>query len=483
VALLAFALVTLGQTAPSVFAGDHASNSAVVELQNAFESVAEKVAPAVVSVRAEKTIPVTDNTSPFEWRFGPFNGPGDDLLQKFFGTPQQQPPDQPNRRGGELRSVGDGSGFIVSPDGLILTNHHVAGDATRLVVRLSDGREFDAKLVGSDPMSDVAVIKIDAKDLPVLDFGESKSLRVGQWVIAVGNPFGLSRTVTAGIVSAVGRDAVGINDYEDFIQTDAAINPGNSGGPLVDLDGKVVGINSAIVSRTGGAMGIGFAIPIDMARGIEDQLVKTGKVERGYLGIMIQDLTPELADSFGIKNTSGILVADVQKDTPAEQAHLERGDVIVGMNGKGVNRVGAFRNEVAMIPPGSKITLTVLRQGHEQKIPVEVGKLQGEGQAAAVVPATSSLEKLGFSVETLSADVAEQLGLVGQTGVVVTRVESGSAADLAGIRPGTLIEEVNRVKIHDVKEFDEALAKASEAHRVLFLLRDDRASHYVVLSF
>ncbi|MFQ5902242.1 MAG: Do family serine endopeptidase, partial [Candidatus Binatia bacterium] len=307
------------------------------ETGKAFAAVARKISPAVVFIKVEKTV---TGGSPFSPSM-PF---GDEFFRHFFGEPfpYRQPPRQ------RQRIVGQGSGFIISSDGYIVTNNHVVGDADKVIVGLIDGREFTAKTIGTDPHTDVAVIKIEAKYLPVLPLGDSDALEVGEWVLAIGNPFGLSHTLTAGIVSAKGRSSIGITDYEDFIQTDAAINPGNSGGPLINLEGRAVGINTAIFSQTGGYMGIGFAIPINMAKSIRDQLIKHGSVTRGYLGIMIQDITPALAKTFGLDTTKGVLISEVTKGSPAGMAGLARGDVIVEFNGHPVEKVGPFHNEVAL---------------------------------------------------------------------------------------------------------------------------------------
>ena len=450
------------------------------EMGKAFASVAKKVSPAVVFIQVEKKVPRSSNVRFFTpFGEGPF---GDDFLRRFFGIPfpeERAPKDYGETQPPQERVVGQGSGFIISRDGYIMTNNHVVSGADRVTVRLLDGRQFQAKIVGTDPHSDVAVIKIDGDDLPVLPLGDSDSLEVGEWVLAIGNPFGLSHTLTAGVVSAKGRSRVGITDYEDFIQTDAAINPGNSGGPLVNLDGKAVGMNTAIFSRSGGYMGIGFAIPINMAKGIADQLIKHGSVTRGYLGVLIQDLTPDLARSFGLKDQKGVLVAQVTEGSPAEKAGLKQGDIIIEFGGKPVKEVTSFRNRVALIPPGTEEKITVLRDGEKKTLTITVGKLpEGGGQTAS---AAHSLEKLGLTVKTLTKDLAEQLGYQGETGVVVTRVREGSLAALAGIKPGALIQEVNRKRVRNVEEFKEALRKTPESGMVLLLLREGAYSRYVAL--
>ncbi len=451
-----------------------AQQGALENLRNtgkAFATVAKKVSPAVVFIKVEKTV---TSASPFGFLM-PF---GDEFFRRFFENPFQGPQSPQQKH----LIQGQGSGFIVSADGYILTNNHVVGDADNVIVKLIDGREFKARTIGTDPHTDVAVIKIDANHLPVLPLGDSDALEVGEWVLAIGNPFGLSHTLTAGIVSAKGRSSIGIADYEDFIQTDAAINPGNSGGPLIDLEGRAVGINTAIFSQTGGYMGIGFAIPINMAKIIRDQLVKHGSVTRGYLGVMIQDITPELAKTFELETTKGVLISEVTKGSPAEKAGLARGDVIVEFNGHPVQKVGSFRNEVALVAPGTRVNMTVIRHGRRKPIAVKVGKLPTGKQTASTQ--SDILDKLGLTVETLTRDLAEQLGYRGETGVVVTQVASDSAAALSGIRPGVLIQEVNRKRVHNIEEFDDAVAQTANKGVVLLLVKDGESGpRYVVLKF
>src|SRR5215471_2208430 len=327
------------------------ATSTARELSTAFRSVAHQAVPSVVFITVEKTV---ESGNPGALN-NPFGGLGEDFLERFFGRrfPEGQRPHE--------RQQGAGSGFIISADGQILTNYHVVGDADRVTVKLNDGREFTAKTIGTDQPSDIAVIKIEAHDLPVLRLGDSDAMEVGDWVIAAGNPFGLTESITVGVVSAKGRSRLGIADFEDFIQTDAAINPGNSGGPLINLQGEAIGVNTAIASRSGGYMGIGFAIPINMVKAIKEQLVTQGKVVRGYLGVRIQELTRALAESLNIEATEGILLADVSPRSPAAKAGLKRGDVILSFNGHAVQDPGQLRNTVAMTAPGTKVPLQILR--------------------------------------------------------------------------------------------------------------------------
>ncbi len=437
-----------------------------------FRSVAKQVSPAVVFIQVEKSTDQPDMSN-----FGtPFNSPfGDDFMRRFFGVPPEgHPPGKMPKR--QIR--GQGSGFIISPDGLIMTNNHVVGDADKVTVRLLDGREFKAKVIGADPPTDVAVIKIDAHDLPVLALGDSDGLEVGDWVLAVGNPFGLSHTLTAGIVSAKGRSGIGINDYENFIQTDAAINPGNSGGPLVDLDGKVVGINTAIFSRSGGYMGIGFAIPINMARKIRDQLVETGTVTRGQLGVYIQDLTKDLAQSFGLKETDGILISKVIENSPAAKADLKQGDILLKADGRPVGKVNEFRNAIAMTAPGTVIRLDILRNGQPREVTVTIGKREGEGTSEGTAVEKSAT--FGLSLQKLTPELAARLGYQDETGVLVSGVEEGSPADSAGIERGDLILEINRKPVTS-PEAASKLLQAGTDKPALLLIRHGDGTRYVAL--
>lgn len=433
----------------------------------AFRAVAKKVSPAVVFIKVEKEAEASTQDFPL----------GDEFFRRFFGAPPS--PHERKQAPKKRRSMGQGSGFIISPDGLIMTNNHVVGDADKVTVRLLDGREFTADTIGTDPATDVAIIKIDASDLPFVDLGDSDQLEVGDWVLAVGNPFGLSHTLTAGIVSAKGRSGMGINDYENFIQTDAAINPGNSGGPLVNLDGDVVGMNTAIFSRSGGYMGIGFAIPINMARQIRNQLVKHGKVTRGRLGVYIQDLTSELAESFELKEKKGILVAQVIEDSPAEKAGLERGDVITRLEGEPVGKVAEFRNRIALTSPGTELKLTVLRDGEKKQITVTVGALDTDAKGRP--EATSSISRFGLQLQPLTEELAEQLGYQGEQGVLVAGVDPGSAAEDAGIEQGDLIQEVNRTPVTSASAVREALKKTRKNGAALLLIRHGEATRYLAL--
>jgi serine protease Do len=444
-------------SAVPVISAHDADPAPLQQASKAFSSVAKKAAPAVVFIKVEKTVE-TGGTAPFG-NGGPFD---------FFYDRQPR----------EYRQRGQGSGFIISENGYILTNNHVVGDADTITVKLSDGREFKAKRIGGDEKSDVAVIKIDGDNLPILPLGDSDELEVGEWVIAIGNPFGLAETLTFGIVSAKGRNTVGINDYEDFIQTDAAINPGNSGGPLINLKGQAIGINSAIYSSTGGSVGIGFAIPINMARNIKDQLVRDGKVTRGQLGVMIGELTQELADYFDIKESKGVVVSDVLKDSPAEKAGLQAGDIILKINDEDVESVGQLRNTVSMVAPGTEVELLIYRNGREKTVTVGIGELT---DTIARAGASELPSKLGLTVQDLTEETRRYYGLQPGEGVVVSNVIPQSRAFEAGIRPGTIIISVNQQKVGSIYEFGEALKASVENGKVLLLIREQRYTRFVVL--
>ncbi len=425
-----------------------------------FESIVARYGPAVVNVSVEGTV---KQTGAIMSPFGPINpnDPNNPLSQFFrrFG-PQIQVPQ------GERVVHGLGSGFIVSPDGVILTNAHVVDGADTVTVKLTDKREFTAKVVGVDKTTDVAVLKIDATDLPTLPIGRTETTRVGEWVLAIGSPFGFENSVTAGIVSAKSR-SLPDEGYVPFIQTDVAINPGNSGGPLLNLKGEVVGINSQIYSRSGGYQGISFAIPIDVATQVKDQLLADGKVTRGRIGVGIQDLNQGLADSFGLKSAKGALVTQVQPDSPGAKAGLEAGDVILALNGKEIRDSGQLPPMVAAMKPGTDITLQVLRKGKTRDIDVTIGELQADQQVASADNAADQ-GKLGVAVRPLTD--AERAQAKVDSGLLVGSV--AGAAERAGIRPGDVLLAVNGQPIDSVEQLHKLVGK-SEHHIALLVQRDD----------
>lgn len=463
--------VLLVVMADGALAGDDENIALLDRSAKAFAAVVKKAGPAVVYVGVEKSVHVTGQGSPYDF----FNDP---FFERFFG-PQFKHPKIPRQR--KFKQKGAGSGFIIAPDGYILTNNHVVADADKITVRLSDEREFTAKVVGTDPQSDVALIKIDGKNLPVLPLGDSDQLQVGEWVIAIGNPFELMQTVTVGVVSAKGRNHMGISDYENYIQTDAAINPGNSGGPLLNIHGEAIGINSAIFSRSGGYMGIGFAIPINMAKNIEQQLLKHGKVTRGWLGVMIQDVNKDLAKSFNLKTTHGVLISEVTSKSPAEKAGIKQGDVVLAIDGKPVNNVAELRNAIAMTSPGTKLVLTVIRDGKKYSIPVAIGEQPADFAQTAKHMGASPLADMGLSLQDLTPELAEQFGYEKSQGVLIAEVEPDSPAGRVGLQAGQLIEEVNKRRVHNLKELKEALKRSQHKKQVLLRVRAGDFSRYVVL--
>jgi len=423
----------------------------------AFTEVAKAVTPAVVNI--------TSRIARKHERM--MRNPMDEFFRSPFGFPFGPEGPMPPR---EPHGGGMGSGVIVSPEGYIITNNHVVDGASELTVTLPDKREFKAKIVGTDPKTDLAVVKINASNLPYVRWGDSSKLQVGEYVLAVGNPFGLNSTVTLGIVSALGRGHMGITQYEDFIQTDAAINPGNSGGALVNTAGELVGINTAIVSQTGGYQGVGFAVPANMAKPVYESLVATGKVVRGYLGVAIQELTQDLAKSFGLKQAKGALVSSVAEDSPAERAGIKQGDVIVAYQGKPIEDPAVLQREVTRTPVGTKAMLKVIRDGREQEVAVTIGE---QSETAKVASADSSMENVlaGVEVQSLDLQTARELGLRGKAqGVVVVNVEPDSLADRAGLAQGDVIKEINRQPIKSVRDYEKIVSNLKKDESALLLI-------------
>jgi len=409
--------------------------SAAIELGSAFAEVVEETLPAVVTITSERVVSGGFGSGPRGNRWPQFF---DEFFRRFQPGEEQQ----------EYRQRGLGSGFIISPDGTILTCNHVVQGAADVKVVLADRREFTAEIVGTDPKTDVAVLRVKADGpLPSLRLGDSDAMRVGEWVLALGNPFseGLRSTVTAGIVSAKGRSRIGLTDYEDFIQTDAAINPGNSGGPLINLRGEAVGVNSAIASRSGGSQGVGFAIPIDLVRSVQRSLVDEGRVVRGWLGVYLGELTDELREAFQIDAATGVLVQQVAADSPAARAGLEDGDVILELDGAPVDDVRALRFRIAEMRPGTKVALGLLRDGGRRALTVELGELEDETRPLAQARQRGVLDALGFTVGELTREWRAELGLDDTVeGVLVTDVRRTSPAEDEGLRPGDVILEVGR---------------------------------------
>jgi serine protease Do len=450
---------------------------------NVFAKASKEAMPAVVSIKVEKTVETSSLFGDQSQLNDPFGLFGDDFMRQFFGdrVPSQQTPRKQLEQG-------QGSGFIISKDGYILTNNHVVGDVDKITVVLKDGRKFeDAKLIGTDPDSEVALIKINGDNFPVLPMGDSDKIEIGDWVIAIGNPFGLSETVTVGVISAVGRSNVHIAAYENFIQTDAAINPGNSGGPLINIDGQVIGINTAIYSESGGYMGIGFAIPINMARTIEQQLKETGKVTRGYLGLYARDMTQDMAEPLKLKNAQGVIVASIEKGSPAEKAGIKTNDIITQMNGKKIETYDVFRNEIAVMKPGSSVKLAIDREGKTIDIDVTLGDRPmpetAKSRSKTETP-QSTQSTLGVNVQNVTKDIANQFGYNIGEGVIVSGVTSGSPADTAGIETGDLIQSVNRQNVNSVTEFKKVISEF-KGNKILLLIKrvinTEQVSQFVVV--
>ena len=433
-----------------------------------FVDLAKKLTPTVVNIRTAKVI------KPKQRMQRPrTQSPFDNFFEDFFGQLDQMP-QQRQRREQSL-----GTGFIISPDGYILTNNHVVNGADEVMVKLSDGRELKGEIKGMDEKLDLALIKISDKGtFPSTELGDSDVLEVGEWVMAIGNPFGLAQTVTAGIVSAKGR-VIGSGPYDDFIQTDASINPGNSGGPLFSAGGKVIGINTAIIA---GGQGIGFAIPINMAKGIVAQLRDSGKVTRGYLGIRFQPLTTDLAKSFGLESDKGALIANVEKDAPAEKAGLKAGDVILEYDGKPISESNELPRFVAVTPVDKKVRLVIHRDGKKQDVFVVVGRLK-DGESVAATVGGSESEKLGITVQELTKELAARLGIKdSKSGLVISEVKPGSSAEEAGVMPGSVVVEINGQRPETVEAFVSSVATLKKGDVVRLLLkRPDGSAHYVAM--
>jgi serine protease Do len=451
------------------------------DFQQVFADAAEKAIPAVVSIYSEHNVPMGGEGG----RYDDFleNGP----FQYFFGGPDgKRQPQRPRKE------TGLGSGVIISPSGYILTNNHVIEGADVVKVQLYDETEYVATVVGADKPSDMAVVKIKARigKLPTLPLGDSDKLRIGEWVIAVGNPYGLSHTVTTGIISAKGRKNTGINSYENFIQTDAAINPGNSGGALMNLSGELIGINTAIFSRSGGYQGIGFAIPINMAKKITQDLIRDGEVTRGWLGVSIQPLDPEAAESLKLKNREdgsaprGALVGGVVPGSPADKAGIKRGDVITKVGDLEIKDANDLLNRIALLPPSQWVDIRVLREGITLDFKTRIAKRDEKRIAGArVEPEEGGPSTAGLTVARLSRELKERFGLdraLGR-GVVVTAIESGSRAADAGVREGDVILEVNRVAVDDAEAFATAMAQASKGNKILLLVNRRGTATFLTL--
>jgi serine protease Do len=398
------------------------------------------------------------------------------------GTPHATRPDMPPRESPRERErpeapPGSGSGVIIDKKGFIVTNNHVVGDAEVVEVRLSDKTKFQGKVIGKDPDTDLALVKIEAgKDLPFVTLGDSTKTKVGQWVIAVGNPFGLDRTVTVGVVSALGRENVNLSRYEDFIQTDASINPGNSGGPLFNIRGEVIGINTAIINF---AQGIGFAIPSNMVQAVTTQLIAKGKVTRGWLGVGIQPLTPELAGKFGVKENEGVLVNEVFEGDPAHKAGIQPGDIILNVDGQSVDTPNTLARVIAGFVPGKKAGVEVMRDGKKKMLTIELIERKDEAVTASIPKQPESF--LGLNVQDLTPEIAERFKIKDDKGAIVTKVEPGSAAESEGLKEGDLVKEINREKVNTAADFKSIIEKTKKTEAVLLRVTRENRAFFIVL--
>lgn len=428
----------------------------------AMVEIAEAVKPAIVNISTTRTVKIQGRDQFLD----------DPFFKRFFGDQFKMPK--------ERKTAGLGSGVIVSSDGYILTNYHVIKDADEIKVLLSDKRDFKGKVVGTDPKTEIAVIKIEATNLPTIKWGDSNRLKVGEIVLAIGNPYGLNQTVTMGIVSAVGRANVGIAEYEDFIQTDAAINPGNSGGAMVNVKGELVGINTAIFSTSGGYQGIGLAIPSDMAKDVMDSLIAKGKVVRGWLGVSVQSITPEIAKQFNLKEEKGALVGDVVEESPAEKAGIQRGDIITAYEGKKIDEPYQLRNTVANTTPGKEIELTIIRENTTKTIKITISEQPVEMQK----PTKGEYDNLlrGVTVQNLTPEIYKQLNLPKRLkGVVVSDIEEDSPAAMV-LTQGDIIQEINRKKITSTRDYENIVAKIKPEEDILLLVFRNGSSIYITLS-
>ncbi|MGD9239761.1 MAG: DegQ family serine endoprotease [Desulfobacterales bacterium] len=445
----------------------HAEATQYFDAPASFNQLAEMVSPAVVNIRTVKTIkgggPVFRQFQRDPWdRKGPFK----DFFERFFGEDMQK----------EFKQPSLGSGFIIDKDGFVVTNNHVIEDADQIKVKLKDEREFDAEIVGRDPNTDIALLKIaSGQDLPTAKLGDSDQLKVGQWVVAIGSPFGLEHTVTAGIVSAKGR-VIGSGPYDDFIQTDASINPGNSGGPLLNLKGEVVGINTAIVAT---GQGIGFAIPVNLAKGIIVALKSEGEVTRGWLGVAIQDLSSDMAEYYEIKSKKGVFVADVFEGDPADRAGIKAKDIILEVNGQKIKTSRQLTSMIAAIPVGETAKIKILRDGKEKTVNVKIVK-RDETKLASRGRPQEQAEEFGIRVSNITPEISQRLNIAETAGVIVTGVESGSKGEEADIRVGDIIKEINRRPIETVGDYQKILDQVGSGESVNLFIRRKNAGFLVV---
>ncbi len=457
-----FALVLIFSLPTASSYAEEVSTDPLAAIGDAMANVAEKAKQVVVNISTTKT--VKQQTNPF------FDDP---FFKRFFGEGGQQ----------QKRKVTNlGSGVIVSKEGYILTNNHVIEGAEDIIVKLSGGRELKGKIVGMDSRTDIAVIKVNDTNLPVISWGDSDRLRVGEFVFAIGNPFGLSSTITMGIVSALGRSGMGITDYEDFIQTDAAINPGNSGGALINTRGELIGINTAILSRSGGYQGIGFAIPSNMVKNIMDSIINVGKVTRGWLGVQIQPLNAELAKQFNLPDEKGALIVEIVEGGPSEKAGLQRGDVIVEFEGRKIENPAQLKNIVAITKPGQESSVSIIRDGKAMTLKVTAGELPAEEGKKAPTPASTFDNSMrGVSVQEVTDELLQKMGITKKVrGVVITSIEENSPA-LGILNRGDIIMEINRKTLSGLKDYNEIVSTIDKSQSILLLVLRGKSSIFITV--
>jgi len=453
-------LSTLIFTAP--ICSTTAKPSLLEQISDEFNQISTRAMPSTVFIKVQ--IQGEQQINPFQ----------DEFFRKFFGQSPQFPQQQPQQ--------GGGSGFIIRPDGYIVTNNHVVKDATEITVLLNDGREYKATVKGSDPRTDLAVLKIEETNLPALTFGDSDALKVGELVIAIGNPFGLEASLTVGVVSAKGRQDLGIASFEDFIQTDAAINPGNSGGPLLNPRGEVIGVNTAIMSRSGGYMGIGLSIPSKMAKNVIDQIIDGGSVRRAYLGILMQPIDKGLAEALGLDKQDGLLISEVIKDSPASKAGILQGDIILAYNDKPIKSIAKFRNDIALMSPQTEIKLNILRNGKTLTITLQLGAL-----SESEVVAGEMIQKLGIEIENITPELARKFGVPDTDGVLITNVKTGSPAASVGLNQGFVITHIafnnldNQKKVSSIADFDSAMKEVADKKYVILIVRHQNFQRYYTI--
>lgn len=478
--IIASTLIALTLMAVPVQAGDQESIQALRRIGKAFASIAEKASPAVVGIEAEKVYTGRSKQEQYHHRM-PFD---EDVFEWFFGPRGRGRMPQREREQPRRRHSSQGTGFLVSHDGYILTNNHLVGteegmEVKKVTVKLADGSEFDAEVIGTDPDTDVAVVKIKGDDHDYLELADSDAAEVGEWVVAIGNPFGFAHTVTSGIVSAKGRN-VNLTSYDDFIQTDAAINPGNSGGPLLNLDGKVIGINSAIYGPMGN-IGIGLAIPINMAQNVYEQLIASGEVARGFLGVQIDDVTHSIARQLDLDEAWGSIIVDVTEDSAAEKAGMRANDVVITFEGEKVKNAQDFRHKVARVKPGEKVEMVVVRKGKERTLRATLDRKTSDEVASS--GKKSNETKLGIEIHNLTDSLAERYGYEDMEGVLIVGVEPGSDAERKRLQPGMLILEANFEPVKNTRQLNDILEEAKEDGEVTLRVYTGRMKSLVTIKF